>query len=529
MSKKRPKRVDVRSAMEGQWAAKRQKFYASGAPLSLLFLGIFVIISGLVITCDIQTPKELWRGNWPELQRLLQATALMLVLSLALGLYIAAYQPRIVQNHLRGGVLLTTLVIMITVVRLGVTNQLSPYLIVVPVMIMAIMMTIAYSQRFALGITSFLALVSVLALQMEQINPEIIEQPLSANLELLKQPFAVLLTTGSGMCVSILFLKEIRTRSKLIEVCGLAGVVVFAMVWLTGWWQGSLDRADILMHGLKAGGGAISIGFIMQGLLPIIERLFRTATSLTLLDYSEANKPLLERLAVEAPGTFNHSWQIGMLSEAAAKAIGANGLLCRVGSYYHDIGKLNKPRYFVENQGECLNQHKELAPTLSRMIIIGHVKDGLELAREYKLPRVLHQFVASHHGTTLVEYFYHEATKNNSDNGRTVTEADFRYPGPKPSSKEAAIVMIADAVESATRAMQDPTPNRIENVVQELGMKRLRDDQFDDCDLSMRELHLIENSLVKSLCGMYHGRIAYPRQEKSEKRKAPAAGVKTGV
>ena len=508
MTKKKTKRVDVRSVMEGQWAAKRQKFYASGAPLSLLLLGLFVVASSIVLTGDRQTVLGVRHGNWRQLQDLLQVTALMLVLSLALGLYIAAYQRRIVKNHLRGSVLLTSLLIMIAVVRLGVIYQLTPYLIVVPVMIMAVMMTIAYSQRFALGITSFLALVTVLALR-ESENPETFEQA-----------FAVLLTTGSGICITILLLKEIRTRSKLIEVCGLAGVVVFAMVWLTGWWQGTMDRMVILRQSLWAGGGAVSIGFIMQGLLPVIERIFRTATSLTLLDYGEATKPLLERLAVEAPGTFNHSWQIGMLSEAAAKAIGADGLLCRVGSYYHDVGKLNKPHYFVENQGERLNQHKELAPTMSRMIIVGHVKDGLELAREYKLPRLLHQFIATHHGTTLVEYFYHEATKNDSENTRAFTEADFRYPGPKPSSKEAAIVMLTDAVESATRAMQDPTPNRIENVVREVDMKRLQDGQFDECDLTMRELHLIENSLIKSLCGMYHGRIAYPKQEKLEKRKS---------
>ena len=173
----------------------------------------------------------------------------------------------------------------------------------------------------------------------------------------------------------------------------------------------------------------------------------------------------------------------------------------------------------LENQAESFNQHKELSPTLSRMIIVGHVKDGLELAREYHLPRVLHQFIASHHGTTLVEYFYHEATKKGLSQNRTVTETDFRYTGPKPATKEAAIVMLADAVEGATRAMQEPTPNRIESVVSDMAMKRLQDEQFDDCDLTMRELRLIEDSLVRSLCAMYHGRIAYPKTEKPKAQK----------
>ena len=171
----------------------------------------------------------------------------------------------------------------------------------------------------------------------------------------------------------------------------------------------------------------------------------------------------------------------------------------------------------MENQAELFNQHKELSPTMSRMIIVGHVKDGLELAREYRLPKILHQFIESHHGTTVVEYFFHEATKRETQNGRPLDETEFRYPGPKPSTKEAAIVMLADAVEGATRAMQEPTPARIENVVHNMAMKRLQDGQFDNCDLTMRELRLLAESLVKSLCAMYHGRITYPKQENLEK------------
>ncbi|MBN2064710.1 MAG: HDIG domain-containing protein, partial [Sedimentisphaerales bacterium] len=223
-----------------------------------------------------------------------------------------------------------------------------------------------------------------------------------------------------------------------------------------------------------------------------------------------------KRLAVEAPGTFNHSWQIGMLSEAAAEAIGANGLLCRVGCYYHDVGKLNKPRYFIENQQDSFNQHKELSPTMSRMIIVGHVKDGMELLEQYRIPRILRQFCETHHGTTLVQYFYHAATQKSSETGEVVEESDFRYPGPKPRTKEAAIVMLADVVEGATRAMKDPTPSRIETLVHNMAMSRLQDGQLSDCDLTIRELSRIEHSLVKSLCAMYHGRISYPGSASSD-------------
>jgi len=469
-------------------------------------LVVFVILSSFILVFNgRETLQSLWKGDGALYRSLVLIMALMLVLSIALGLYVWAFQSRIVRNHLRGGVLLVTMLIMIIPIRAGVVNHWSPYLIVVPVMLVAIMMTIAYSQRFALGSGSFLLLVGVLAMFENQAMAE--------------HGIGVLLATGTAMGFAVLRLKEIRTRSKLIEVCGLAALVVFSMVWLVGVWL-RFDRSETLRNSFAAAGGTVAVGFIVQGFLPFIERLFRTATSLTLLDWSEATKPLLKRLAVEAPGTFNHSLQIGMLAEAAAETIGASGLLCRVGSYYHDVGKLNKSRYFVENQAERINQHKELSPTMSRMIIIGHVKDGLELAREYKLPRILHQFIATHHGTTLVEYFYHEATKREGEESRAVTESEFRYPGPKPSSKEAAIVMLTDAVESATRSVQDPTPNRIENVVHNVGMRRLQDGQFDDCDLTMRELQLIENSLVKSLCAMYHSRIAYPKSQIEEKFQA---------
>jgi len=363
-------------------------------------------------------------------------------------------------------------------------------------------MTIAFDQRFALGIGNYLALVSVLAFR---------NTPAEGS-----ESLFVLLATGSGMGVAILGLQEIRTRTKIIEVCALAALAVSIMVWVTGLWRGESWKL-ILNNSLYGAVGAISVGFFLQGLLPIIEKLFRTATNMTLLDYSEPTKPLLNRLAMEAPGTFNHSLQIGMLAEAAAKAIGANGLLCRVGSYYHDVGKLNKPRYFVENQADMFNQHRQLSPTMSRMIIMGHVKDGLEFAQEYKLPKVLHQFIASHHGTTLVEYFYHEAMKQASDSA-AVSESDFRYPGPKPQSKEAAIVMISDAVEGATRALKEPTPSRIGTVVDEMILKRLRDGQFDECDLTLADLKQIKTSLVRSLCGMYHGRIAYPKFDKTIKK-----------
>jgi putative nucleotidyltransferase with HDIG domain len=264
------------------------------------------------------------------------------------------------------------------------------------------------------------------------------------------------------------------------------------------------------------------VGVLIQGLLPLIEKVFRIATSMTLLDYSDANQPLLKRLAMEAPGTFSHSLLIGSIAEAAAEAIGRNGLLCRVGAYYHDIGKINKPGYFVENEMGSASRHKELSPTMSQLIIVGHVKDGIEMAKEYGLPAVLRQFIETHHGTTLVEPFYSEAKKQHesSDSGGhsgqkrkqpPPSESEFRYTGPKPRTKEAAIVMLADTVEGAARSLPEATPTKIEVVVHNMAMKRLQDGQFDECDLSLRELSQIETSMSKALAAHYHGRIPYPK------------------
>jgi hypothetical protein len=246
---------------------------------------------------------------------------------------------------------------------------------------------------------------------------------------------------------------------------------------------------------------------------------------MTLLELADASQPLMRRLSFEAPGTYSHSLQVATLSEEAADAIHANSLLCRVGAYYHDIGKINKPDYFIENQNGGENRHLNLSPNVSLLIIIGHVKDGVEMAKEYNLPTSLLPFIQQHHGTTLVEYFYHRACDNASPDEPKISDTQFRYPGPKPKSKEIAIVMLADAVESATRAMSEPTASRIEALVHELAMKRLTDGQFDECDMTMRDLERIERSLCKTLLSFYHGRIAYPSTAAFSA--APAASIKS--
>jgi len=501
MIKKKTKRVESRQGFSDKFTERWRRFQSSGAVVTLLFLFVYIAATSALVSVDFAPGLE--SGDLIHFKDILQMTGLISLLSLILVLYIANYESRLIVQHLQFASIVSLLLLMTILAKIIAYLGWSPYLIGVPVMITAIIINIAYSQRFAVGIGAFMTLIGVITLERQ--------------LDFLVE-FSILLSTGSAMFVTVTCLREIRTRSSLIQACCLAGVVLFAMVWFMEFWYNM--RPDLVMtDSLYGMFGAILVGFFMQGILPLVERVFQTATSMRLLDYSEASRPLLQRLAVEAPGTFHHSWQIGMLAEAAADTIGANGLLCRVGSYYHDIGKINKPHFFVENQGESFSQHKGLSPTMSKMIIIGHVKDGLEMAQEYRLPKVLLQFIATHHGTTLVEYFYHEATKGEKENGLSFNEADFRYPGPKPQNKETAIVMLCDAIEGATRALADPTPSRIEGIVNTLLMKRLLDGQFDECNITMRELRLIENRLVSTLCGMYHGRIAYPNTDAKAKLK----------
>ncbi|RMF70986.1 MAG: HDIG domain-containing protein [Planctomycetota bacterium] len=321
--------------------------------------------------------------------------------------------------------------------------------------------------------------------------------------------FFLVLMAVSGICG--IGLMQVRYRGRIVLVGALAALAAFAMSSAMHLLDGQALQFS-LMRGLWAGASTLMAAFVIEGILPGIERVFRLSTGMTLLEWCDANKPLLRMMAAEAPGTFNHSMMVATLAEAAAEEIGANGLLARAGAYYHDIGKINKPEYFVENQTAGVNRHEKLSPAMSVLVIVGHVKDGIEMAKEYNLPESLHPFIAEHHGTTLVQYFYHAAAKQRKESDPEIAEAAFRYPGPRPQSKETAIVMLCDAVEGAVRAMPEPTPNRIEDTVSKIVQARLMDGQLDDCDMTFRELARVEASLVKSLCSIYHGRIAYPSQ-----------------
>jgi putative nucleotidyltransferase with HDIG domain len=414
---------------------------------------------------------------------------LALIETVAVAAYAVRYQPRIVRNHLRGLTLAILLLAMLLISELAAIGNSSLIVFgIAPTILAAIVLSIAYDQRFAIGISGVHALLVTVALN---------------------QGLEFLIVLWVGILTCCFLIGDIRTRSKLIEVGGLTAIAMAAAAAAMG--AVNLEPpAFIGQNCLYAAAAALAAAFITLGILPFIEKTFRITTSMTLLELADASQPLLRRLAVEAPGTYNHSLQVAHLAEEACKAIGANALLTRVGAYYHDVGKINKADYFVENQLGAPSRHINLSPSVSLLIIIGHVKDGIELAREYNLPTSLLPFIQQHHGTTLVEYFYGQAQKERDCDHPQVSEMQYRYPGPKPKSKETAIVMIADCVESACRCLREPNAGRIEALVRELAMKRLMDGQFDECGLTMRDLEETLRSMVKTLLSIYHGRIAYP-------------------
>ncbi|MEO1495815.1 MAG: HDIG domain-containing metalloprotein [Planctomycetota bacterium] len=314
---------------------------------------------------------------------------------------------------------------------------------------------------------------------------------------------------------SVVLLDAVRHRSTLLIV-GFAAAAVAIMATLS---LGVLEEQPLwptLRLSLMAALWCLVAGALMTAALPVVERAFRVQTDLSLLELGDPTHPLLQELIRRAPGTYNHSITVASLAEAAAESIGARGLLVRVGAYFHDIGKMLKPGYFIENQGQNGNQHDTLVPAMSTLVIIAHVKDGADLARQNKLPECIVDFILQHHGTTLVEYFYRQAqqrTEADGEPGESVDETAFRYPGPKPQTKEAGVLMLSDAVESASRTLVEPTPARIENLVEQLTRKRLDDGQFDECGLTLQELQRVGASLIKSLTAVYHGRVKYPGQE----------------
>lgn len=313
-----------------------------------------------------------------------------------------------------------------------------------------------------------------------------------------------------GCMVGAQSVRFCKTRVSVIKSGFYVGLANAVLVLIFGMAYGELfSEATLFSMALGFAGGLVT-GVVVTGIVPIIEGVFGYTTNFNLLELASLDHPLLKELITQAPGTYHHSWIIGNLVEPAAKAINANPLFARVSSLYHDIGKMKKPQYFFENQKGGKNPHDKLSPNLSSLIIIGHVKDGLELAKEYKLGKRISDIIPQHHGTRLIKYFYNKAKEQEDPDVHTVDEKDFRYPGPKPQTKEAGLVMLADAVEAACRTIPDPTTARIKSAVQKIIGDVFADGQLDDCELTLKDLNLIAQSFNTILNGIYHARIDYP-------------------
>ena len=439
---------------------------------------------------------------------------MIMALYLLVGGYIYFVDDRdVLLDPLRLARLLTLSVVTIGLCRYASEEQWQSE--VIPITMAAMTAAIVYGRELSLVLLSAICLATTL---------------------LIGQDVNELVTLAAASLSCILLLGRIRNRVKPLYVgLGAAAVAAATVVGagivtsqtMSGGQAGPMSenvvrlmRFESLTGILLSDAGwvaacTIVASALMTALLPLVEKFFGIQTDLSLLELGDASHPLLRQLAQRAPGTYNHSINVASIAEAAAERIGANGLLVRVGAYFHDIGKMFKPDYFIENQGQGPNQHDSLQPAMSTLVIIAHVKDGADLARSHHLPEPIIDFILQHHGTTLVEYFYRQAAKKSEEdpNGDEVSDKDFRYPGPKPQTLEAAVLMLSDAVESASRALVDPTPARIASLVDSIVMKKLTDRQFDECGLTLLQLDIIRQSLIKSLTAIYHARVKYPGQQ----------------
>ncbi|MFT4412677.1 HD family phosphohydrolase [Fredinandcohnia humi] len=315
----------------------------------------------------------------------------------------------------------------------------------------------------------------------------------------------------------VLFLSKNNRRGKILQaglfVALINIVILLSIMLLKNGNYSSLDFGSSIIMAVLAG---VVASVLTIGLLPFFEAGFGILSTMKLIELSNPNHPLLRKILTEAPGTYHHSVMVANLSESACEAIGANGLLARVSSYYHDIGKTKRPHFFIENQMNIDNPHDKIAPQLSKTIIVAHATDGAETLRKYKMPKEIVDIAEQHHGTTLLKYFYHKAKQQSE---RDILESDFRYAGPKAQTKEAAVIGIADSVEAAVRSLSNPTPQKIESLVNSIIADRLQDGQFDECHITLKELDIVAKTLCESLNGIFHSRIEYPAESTKQKVK----------
>ncbi len=432
------------------------------------------------------------RGQQADYAGYLGLFVLLLVIFIVAAIYIYTFVREVFDSPRL--LLLMGLIIVVTLILSIATTYFSGYLI--PVATGIILITVIFGYKLALINTMALSLMVGLITGGD---------------------FSYVLLALLGGLVSIYAVTRLSQRSDLVRAGFYVAVVNVSVILATYLFLGnvSLEYNSLVALGysLLAGiGNGIFSSIVAIGLLPFLESLFKVTTAITLLELSNPNHPLLKELLLKAPGTYYHSMMVSNLSESAAESVQANALLTRVGAYYHDIGKLKRPYFFSENQLSGENPHSKLSPNLSALIIGSHPKDGLELGQKYALPEAILDIAMQHHGTSMISFFYQKALENNSC--REEISADkFRYEGPKPQSKEAAIIMLADAVEAGVRSLSKPSSSRVEVMIRRMIKEKLEDGQLDQSDLTMKELDQIAESFVYIMSGIYHSRIEYPEKD----------------
>jgi len=410
-------------------------------------------------------------------------------------IYMSLFRQRIMQNNSRLLLIATIILLIAFLAYLTFTLPVSgpvQYLIVVPTA--AMLLTVIFDSRVAFYVTVSISFL-VGALRGNE--------------------YSIILASILAGSLAIYTVRDIKNRTQIFRSLAFIFLGYGFAITINGL-QRALSISDVAVQLGYALTNSILSPVFTFGLLIFFEKVFRITTDLTLLELSDFNHPLLRDLSARAPGTFHHSIVMGTLAEAAATSIGANATLARVGAYYHDIGKMMEPEYFVENQVANRNIHDELKPRKSAEHIINHVIRGIEIAREHNLPDRVIDFIPAHHGTTLVSYFYEKQKALNDDK---VNRDEFRYLGPKPASKETAIVMLADTIEAATRAIEEPTTEKIRDLIEHIVAQRLSDGELENCNLTFRELNIVKQSFLNILTGIHHNRIKYPSEEDAQAAK----------
>ncbi len=428
-----------------------------------------------------------------ELPDLIGAVAYVVIIALVMGLYLLRFRPRALDQPRHQGLLLLLLLLFIGMARMMVPGHtLLPYLF--PMAALSIMLAALIDVQLGILMTLLVGL--------------IVGYVAKGSLEL--TVYSVM-----GGLTGVFSLGRVERVNRLLWSSVYVALMNVAIVLIFRVPSGNFDPVGLLQ--LIAAGvanGALSASLTLIGFF-LVGNLIGITTSLQLLDLARPTQPLLQQLLLRAPGTYHHSLMVSNLAEQAAERIGADALLTRVGAYYHDVGKAMRPYFFVENQIEGVNVQDRLDPRTSAQIIISHVKDGLDLAKKYRLPRNVRAFIPEHQGTGLIKYFYHQALEQATDPTQ-VDEADFRYPGPRPRSKETAVVMLADGCEAAVRAARPDSVEEIDKVVRRVITDKLTSSELDQCDLTMRDLDRIRSAFVETLQGVFHPRIKYPVQVQEE-------------